>query len=123
MEMTEHDEKMMQQMNKEKEKLILLSITKYGYLAMPQDYKFLRRHSLLNIYLEIVNRSMSGGDTRLLEKTAKSDASLHAASIQSDFSCLEEYKLSVGNKQAKLFLDGNNYYWRTFLSELKKKNL
>lgn len=69
--MTEHDEKMMQQMNKEKEKLILLSITRYGYLAMPQDYKFLRRHSLLNIYLEIVNRSMSGGDIRLLEKTAK----------------------------------------------------
>lgn len=112
--MTEHDEKKIQQMNKEKEKLILLSITRYGYLAMPQDYSFLRRHSLLNIYLEIVDRSMKGGDIRLLEKTAKNDASLHAASIQSDFSCLKEYKLSAGNKLTKLFLDGNNYYWRTF---------
>ena len=121
MEMTEHDEKKTQQMNKEKEKIILLSMARYGYAAMPQDYNFLRHHSLLNIYLEIVDRSIKGGDIRLLEKSVKSDASLHAASIQSDFACLKEYKLSAGNKQAKLFLDDNNFYWRTFLSELKKK--
>lgn len=58
MEMTEHDEKKTQQMNKEKEKIILLSMARYGYAAMPQDYNFLRRHSLLNIYLEIVDRSI-----------------------------------------------------------------
>lgn len=96
-------------------------MARYGYAAMPQDYNFLRRHSLLNIYLEIVDRSIKGGDIRLLEKSVKSDASLHAASIQSDFACLKEYKLSAGNKQAKLFLDDNNFIGEHSLVNLKRK--
>lgn len=110
-------------MIQEKEKIILLSIARYGYVAMPQNYGFLRRHSWLNIFLEIVNRSTKGDDISLLEKSIKCDAIKKAAAIQSDFSSLKEYKTELGNKNTKRFLNDNDYYWKTFLSELKKKAL
>lgn len=113
----------MKKMEQEKEKIILLSITRYGYLAMPQDYNFLRRHSLLNIYFEIIDRSTAGGDIRLLEKSVKNDATIQAAAIESDYSFLKEYKTVCGNKEVKQYLDNNNLYWKTFLSELKKKQV
>ena len=39
---------------------MLLSIARYGYAAIPQDYKFLSRHAMLNIYYEILKSYTSG---------------------------------------------------------------
>ena len=44
----------MERIEQEKEYIILLSIARYGYAAIPQDYNFLSRHAMLNIYYEIL---------------------------------------------------------------------
>lgn len=117
--MTQQDEESIKLLI-EKEYIILRSISRHGYAAMPQDYDFLTRHSMLNIYLEIVKSSSAGLSIANWEKAVKQ----HAADLLSTRSLypdtLRAYKLSHGTKDTKAFLDNNDCYWKTLLNELKK---
>lgn len=110
----------MNRLDIEKEYIIVKSIIKYGYDAMPQDYGFLSRHSLLQFYYEILNRRTSGRDTADVENLIKKE--LEKALPSCDLSHLKAYKQTHGNKDTKLLFSNNELYWKTFLVEIKKNN-
>lgn len=108
----------MEKIDKEKEYIILLSISRYGYEAMPQDYVFLSRYSMLNIYFEIVKSKTIGRDIKHLEQAAKHQAAIQLTDAGVD--TLREYKSAHGNKETKRLLNDSTYYWKSLLRELKK---
>ena len=60
----------------ERDNFMLSCIVDYGFMAMPQDYVFLKKYSLLNIYFQIIANSTAGRTIQHLEEAAKSQASL-----------------------------------------------
>lgn len=110
----------METIDQEKEYIILLSIARYGYSAMPQNFKFLSRYSMQNLYFDLVNGVSKGINTKPWEDAVKEHAS-NLLPVESDVENLRKYKLSHGNKETKKLLDGNTLYWKVLLSELKKQ--
>lgn len=109
----------MEQIEQEKDYIILSSIAMNGFKAMPQDYAFLKRYSLLNIYYEIVLSATAGMPTALLEGVIKDRANSHIDE-GCRYGAITEYKESNGVKETKAFLGNNPLYWRTLLKKLKK---
>ena len=58
---------------------MLLSIARYGYAAIPQDYKFLSRHAMLNIYYEILKSYTSGMSIEHLDKADRKSTRLNSS--------------------------------------------
>lgn len=110
----------MDKIEQEKDYIILLSISRYGYAAMPQNYNFLSRHTMLDIYYAILKSYTAGVDIKHLDIAVKQQAALQLKT-DIDIDALREYKLSHGNKETKKLLDNNIFYWKVLLSELKKK--
>ena len=110
----------MERIEQEKEYIILLSIARYGYAAIPQDYNFLSRHAMLNIYYEILNSYTSGRSIKHLDKAVKQHAALQIGR-EDDIGALCEYRKSKGNKETKRLLGNNTYYWKVLLNEIKKR--
>lgn len=111
----------MNKLDIEKEYIIMCSIARFGYDAMPQDYAFLSRHSLLQFYYEMLNRKTTGRPTKDLDNLIKSE--VEAAITECDLSHLRAYRKQHGNKETKLLFSNNDYYWKTFLVEIKKSNV
>lgn len=111
----------METIEKEKEYIILRSIVKYGSPATPQDYAFLTRNSMLDLYFQILNSVSKGINTKPFEDALKA----HAANLmfEVDLDILRKYKSNNGNKKTKELLDSNDYYWKVLLSELKKRKI
>jgi len=108
----------MDKIKQEKEYIMLLSIARYGYIAMPLDYAFLSRYSLIQIYFQILDGRASGLNTKPFEDAVK----VHVGNLLSavDLSELRAYKAAYGNKKTKELLGNNDFYWKVLLSELKK---
>lgn len=104
----------------EKEYIILRSISRYGYAAIPQNYDFLTKYSMLNIYLEIVKSSTAGLNIANWEKALKQHAADLVSTRSLSFGALRTYKSSHGAKDTKILLDNNDCYWKTLLNELKR---
>ncbi|MEG0580230.1 MAG: hypothetical protein RR490_09980 [Niameybacter sp.] len=109
----------MEKIEVEKEYIMLLSISKYGYDAMPQDYTFLSRYSMLNMYLEIVKSKTFSRDIKHIEQAVKQQAKIQLTDMNVD--ALREYKSKNGNKETKRYLNNNEYYWKALLRELRTK--
>ena len=92
---------------------MLLSIARYGYAAIPQDYKFLSRHAMLKSYT-------SGMSIEHLDKAVKRHAALQIARMD-DIDALCAYRKAKGNKETKRLLGNNIYYWKVLLNEIKKR--
>ena len=112
----------MEQIEKEKDNIILQSIVKYGFEAIPQDYVFLNRYSMFNIYIEIVNSSTSGRSTKHLEGAVKKHAALQL-SDDCKFTAFRAYRETHGAKETKDLLNNNSFYWKTLLNILKKNKI
>lgn len=110
----------MERIEQEKEYIILLSIAHYGYAAIPQDYKFLSRHAMLNIYYEILKSYTSGMSIEHLDKAVKRHAALQIGRMD-DIDALCAYRKAKGNKETKRLLGDNIYYWKVLLNEIKKR--
>lgn len=111
----------MSELDKEIDNIKLRAIMKHGYSAMPQHYLFLKRYSLLNIYYEIVNRRVNDCSIANLDRAIKDEASM-----QVDKTCgyehLKKFFEMNGIEKTKALFDNNNFYWRNFLSIIRKKN-
>lgn len=108
-------------LDQEKDYIILLAIAINGYSAMPQDYSFLNRYALKNLYFEILINSTSRRDIRHLEKAAMSQARMFLPA-SCDFQALRTYKEVYGNKGARALLGENPTYWKVFQNVLRKKS-
>lgn len=110
----------MERIEQEKEYIILLSIARYGYAAIPQDYNFLSRHAMLNIYYEILKSYTSGMSVEHLDRAVRQHAALQLGGMN-DIGALCAYRKAKGNKETKRLLGNNTYYWKVLLNEIKKK--
>lgn len=111
----------MERIEQEKEYIILLSIARYGYAAIPQDYNFLSRHAMLNIYYEILKSYTSGMNVEHLDRAVKQHAALQLGGMN-DIGALCAYRKAKGNKETKRLLGNNTYYWKVLLNEIKKES-
>ena len=102
----------MERIEQEKEYIILLSIARYGYAAIPQDYNFLSRHAMLNIYYEILKSYTSGMSVEHLDRAVRQHAALQLGGMN-DIGALCAYR--------KGLLGNNTYYWKVLLNEIKKR--
>lgn len=111
----------MDQIKKEIEYIMLVSITRCGFEAMPQDYVFLKQYSLLSSYIEIMNARTSRRPTKHFEGAAKVQARESAILLDdaSSIVALREYFEANGRKATKLLLSNNILYWNSFLKLLK----
>lgn len=82
----------------ERDNFMLSCIVDYGFMAMPQDYVFLKKYSLLNIYFQIIANSTAGRTIQHLEEAAKSQASLQV-NTDCKFDVLHQYYVENGRKQ------------------------
>ena len=110
----------MERIEQEKEYIILLSIARYGYAAIPQDYNFLSRHAMLNIYYEILKSYTSGMSVEHLDRAVRQHAALQLGGMN-DIGALCAYRKAKGNKETKRLLGNNTYYWKVLLNEIKKE--
>lgn len=110
----------MDQLSKEIDYIILLSISRNGFPAMPQDYLFLRRYGLLNLYYEILHRRTNDMNYDSIEKSVKQEALrfLHPVTLFS----LRAYRKQHGISPTKALFSNNVCCYRTLLSELRKSN-
>lgn len=105
-------------MTQEKDYIMLLSIARYGYVAMPLDYAFLSRYSLIQVYFQILDGRAAGLNTKPFEDAVKVHAGNQLPVV--DLSALRAYRADHGNKKTKELLGNNGFYWKVLLSELKK---
>ena len=89
----------MERIEQEKEYIILLSIARYGYAAIPQDYNFLSRHAMLNIYYEILKSYTSGMSVEHLDRAVRQHAALQLGGMN-DIGALCAYRKAKGNKES-----------------------
>lgn len=108
----------MDKIKQEKDYIMLLSIARYGYIAMPLDYAFLSRYSLMKIYFQILDGRAAGLNTKPFENAVKMHAVNQLPAV--DLSALRAYRADHGNKKTKELLGNNGFYWKVLLSELKK---
>lgn len=78
----------MERIEQEKEYIILLSIARYGYAAIPQDYNFLSRHAMLNIYYEILKSYTSGMSVEHLDRAVRQHAALQLGGMNDIAHCV-----------------------------------
>lgn len=109
----------MQEIDLERDNIILLTIASRGFDAMPQDYAFLKRYALLNIYYELVDSKLKGLSTKELESALKSRAKAHIDQ-KCNFAGIKAHRDATGDKSTKAFLLNNPLYWKTFLQKVKK---
>ncbi|NDV83443.1 hypothetical protein [Bacteroides sp. 51] len=110
-------EEMESQIRIETDYIILKSIAKYGYPAMPLNYDFLDRYSLKALYIEIVKNRTLDRVTEHLEKAAKSQAEIFLSS-GCDLAIFKKCRKDQGDQTVKKIL-GNRLYWKVFLNILK----
>ena len=108
-----------EQIRKEKDFVILKSIAKHGYSVMPQDFAFLTRYSLMNIYIEIIKNLTSDRPTIHLERACKAQAEAFALLPDRDLSGLRTYRQNHGDQKTKELL-GAPLYWKMLLTLLRK---
>jgi hypothetical protein len=101
-------------------KLGVEGIARYGYAAIPQDYNFLSRHAMLNIYYEILKSYTSGMSVEHLDRAVRQHAALQLGGMN-DIGALCAYRKAKGNKETKRLLGNNTYYWKVLLNEIKKR--
>ncbi len=87
----------MERIEQEKEYIILLSIARYGYAAIPQDYNFLSRHAMLNIYYEILKSYTSGMSVEHLDRAVRQHAALQLGGMN-DIGALCAYRKAKGKQ-------------------------
>lgn len=109
----------MQEIDQERDNIILMAIASRGFVAIPLDYIFLKRYALLNIYYELVDSTKNGLSTKELELALKSRAKSHIDQ-RCSFEAIKAHRDMEGDKQTKAFLLNNPIYWRIFLNRLKK---
>ncbi len=111
----------MDQIKKEIEYIMLVSIARSGFEAMPQDYAFLKRYSLLSFYIEIINARTERRPAKHFEGAAKAQAAESAALLDgaSFIVDLRAYFEAKGRKATKEILGNNVLYWNSFLKLLK----
>jgi len=109
-------------LDKEKDYIILHAISINGYSSMPQDYSFLTRYSLKDLYYQILNNSVSGMNIAHLEKAAKIQAKM-ALPEDCNFCALRSFKDTHGPKKTKVLLGENETYWKVLKSILRKGRL
>jgi hypothetical protein len=106
------------QIEQEKDYIILKSIARFGYLAIPMNYDFLERYSLKNLYIDIVNGKTSMRPTIHLEIAAKSQAAISISSSICNLSAFREYREKFGDRKTRELL-GDKIYWKEFLNLLR----
>lgn len=112
----------MGEIEQEKDYIILECIIKTGYPAMPMNYAFLKRYSLLNNYYGIVDNITSGADYKHLEEAAKQQAKLQQGKIQiTGLNALKKFMSVNGIDKTKELFNGDRIYWRCFCQKIKKE--
>lgn len=109
-------------LDKEKDYIILHAIAANGYSSMPQDYNFLSRYSLKELYYQILKNSVSGLSISHLEKAAKVQAKM-ALPETCNFCALRSFKDTHGTQKTKVLLGENETYWKVLKSILRKEKL
>lgn len=101
--------------------IILSSIAKFGYKALPKNYSFLNRYAFKGMYIEMVSRNMEGLSIAYLDAAIRKEARDALASVDNnDLSELLLLKERDGSQTIKTLLDNNPYCWKTFLCEMRK---
>lgn len=109
-----------QPIDREKDNIILKSISIYGSEAVPQNYKFLSRYGLKNLYYDILNCYTGDEDAEPFEAAMKTLARKKLPECCS-VPFLSDYKKKHGNIMTKELLDGSPLYWKVFTNLLKRR--
>lgn len=114
----------MNSMEQEMDYIILECIIRSGYPAMPMNYTFLKRYSLLNNYYGIVDNITAGSNYKHLEEAAKQQAKIQQAKISlsgvGELKTLRAFMDANGIDKTKELFRGNKTYWRSFCQFIKK---